>query len=380
MKKFGLAIAGYLHKTDRWLLLLWTAASALAVLFLYGMYRADIIETGKLPGTLEMHIVASCIGLVAALIISLLDYHMLLQLWKLYLPVCVILVGMTFFTSFATIRGDNQAWLVFTLGSREVSMQPSEFLKLSMVTTLAIHIAKIQDDLNRLPNVIALALHGGAYVLLIQLQGDSGSALIFAAIFAAMVFCAGINWRYILAALAALIIATPLLWLKIMSEDQKMRFRILINPELSERYAWQQSQAINAFGFGGLEGSGIFGGKYVNVPEAYNDFIFSYIGQSAGFIGALGVLVLLLAIAFKVLYNSRIAADTEGKMICIGIFAMLVAQCIINVGMCLGMLPVIGVTLPLFSAGGSSVLSLYLGLGLVLSVYCHTGRSLFYDE
>jgi rod shape determining protein RodA len=113
------------------------------------------------------------------------------------------------------------------------------------------------------------------------------------------------------------------------------------------------------------------------VYEAYNDFIFSFIGQSAGFMGCLGVLALLAVICFKILWNSQVATDFEGRYLCIGVFAMLIAQIFINVGMCLSLLPVIGVTLPLFSAGGTSVLTLYLGLGLVLSVYAHREEPLF---
>lgn len=377
MKKIASAITGYLRATDKWLLLFWVGASAVSVLFLYGLHATGFAS----EDTVTMHIFSSGLGLAAALIISMIDYHLLLKLWRLYVPVCLILVGMTFFAGLGgTVRGDNMAWLNVKLLGQSFSIQPSEFLKIAFITTFALHIAKVKEELNRLPNILALCLHGAVPVLIIQYQGDSGSALIFLGIFLAMLFCAGINWRYILAAALALAAAVPILWFYIMTDDQKMRFLVVSNPELSESYAWQQQQAISALGYGGMEGTGIFAGRHIYVAEAYNDFIFSFIGESTGFIGCLGVIVLLAAISFKILYNSRLAADDEGRFICIGLFAMIVCQTIINLGMCLSLLPVIGVTLPLFSSGGTSVLSLYLGLGLVLSVYGHPKTDLFSDK
>lgn len=376
MKHIGSAIGGYLRTTDKWLLLLWTGASALSILYLYGIYLAEIWLYDF--GQLRVQIIARGLGMVLALILSLVDYHVLRGLWKLYLPMCLVLVAMTFFAATGgTVRGDNQAWLSIGIGGFSFSAQPSELLKISFITTFALHIAKVREHINTMPNILLLCLHGGAHVLLIQLQQDSGSALIFLAIFFVMLFCAGVQWRYIGAAVVAMGAALPVLWMKIMSDDQKMRILVLLNPEVSEKYAWQQNQAMSALGYGGLQGTGILGGKHVYVAEAYNDFIFSFIGESSGFIGGLGVVALLLVIAFKVLYNSRLAADDVGRFICIGVFAMLVSQMVINLGMCLRLLPVIGVTLPLFSSGGTSVLSMYMGLGLVLSIYCHSKHSLF---
>lgn len=377
MKKLGAAVTGYFRRTDKWLLFFWTGASALSVMFLCGLYYRDIQPGEDLPSIVSTHLVASLLGLGAAVLISLFDYRVFLKLWKLYAPLCVLFVLMTFFSAFSSTRGDNQAWLVFQFGSFEQSVQPSEFLKISFITTMSVHIAKVRGHINRLSTVLLLCLHGGAHILLIHQQGDDGTAIIFAAIFAVMLFCAGIGWRYIAAAGVGLAAFVPILWTRILSEDQKMRILVLQNPDLDPSKAYQQTRAINAMGLGGMQGVGLFPESPYYVPEAYNDFIFSFIGQAAGFVGCLGVVVLLMAIAFKILYNSRLATDDQGRFICIGMFAMIVAQIIVNLGMCLGLLPVIGVTLPLFSAGGSSVLSLYIGLGLLLSVYTHPNTSLF---
>lgn len=377
MKKIGSAIAEYFRVTDRLLILLWPFASALSAVYLYGLYHAGLISSNS---QMKTQIVASCIGLLGAVIISLIDYHFLLKLWKLYMPLCVALVALAMFTSLGKVRGDNQAWLIIPIGNG-ISLQASEFLKLSFITTMSIHIAKVREHINRLSTVALLLAHGMAHVLLIQWTGDSGTALVFVFIFVIMIFCAGIGWRYVIAALAAMAGIIPLLWFKIMSLDQKMRILVLLNPSLDKDYSLQQQRGLSALGYGGMEGTGIFNAdRYIYVPEAYNDFIFTFIGGTTGFIGALGIIVLLLVISFKVFHGATHAVDDQGKFICIGVFAMIITQTIINLGMCLSVLPVIGVTLPLFSAGGSSVLSMYTALGLVLSVHRHSNSTLFYSD
>ena len=372
MKKL---LAGYWRALDKTLLLLWVTASGCSVLFLYGLFSSGLISDS---GTVYKQAAFSGLGLVIAIGISLMDYHVLLKLWKLFCPVAVLLVVLTLFLGSDT-RSDR-AWLEFSIGSFYTSLQPSEFLKISFIATMTIHINKAREHLNEPVQLLLLGAHAMAHVGLIQLQGDSGSALIFLFIFLFMIFFAGISWKYIAAAVAAMGPVMYVVWFHIMTLDQQMRFRILYDPELDAAYAYQQTQGKLALGLGGLQGTGIFSGRHVRVPEIYNDFIFTFIGEATGFMGCLGVIVLLTAIAFKVLYNSSQAIDDSGRLLCVGVFAMMMSQMFINMGMCLSILPVVGITLPLFSAGGSSVIALYAGLGLVLSVYCHSGTGLFYTD
>jgi len=373
MKKVWSAINGYMHITDKWLMLFCLVASALSVLLLTGLYNSDLSNMTRIVTQTG----AVLIGLAAAIVISCMDYNILLKLWKIYLPLCLILVAATFVVGKA--RGGDQAWLEFSLAGRSFSLQPSELLKISFITTMALHISKVEDELNRLPNVLLLCLHGGLHIVVINFQ-DSGTALIYAVIFLIMLFCAGIQWRYILVAAGVAAAMAPILWNYVLSEYHRMRILIIFNPELDPDYAYQQLRSAIALGTGGIEGTGLFAGKHVPVPEVYNDFIFSFIGESLGFMGCIGTILLLLAIALKVLYNSSIAKDTTGRFICIGVFAMISSQTIVNVGMCLGVMPVIGVTLPFLSCGGTAVLSMYIGLGLVLSVYSHSNTALFYEK
>lgn len=137
---------------------------------------------------------------------------------------------------------------------------------------------------------------------------------------------------------------------------------------------WQQWRGRIALANGGLFGQGLFHGQLTQtgeVPESYNDFIFVSIGEELGLLGCLLVLVLLAAICLRILRIGAIAREKRGKLICVGVFAMLFSQIIINLGMCLSITPVIGVTLPFFSAGGTSLLCLYCGIGVIMSVYMH---------
>ena len=151
----------------------------------------------------------------------------------------------------------------------------------------------------------------------------------------------------------------------------------LFNPEKYPGVIWQQVQGQISIGAGGIKGIGFFADTHHTVPLMYNDFIFSYIAESIGLIGSIVLIALLFGIAIRALYISRICTDSLGAYICIGIFGMVIFQSLINIGVNLSLLPVIGITLPFVSAGGTSVLTMYIGIGILLSVIMHNRRTLF---
>ena len=165
-----------------------------------------------------------------------------------------------------------------------------------------------------------------------------------------------------------------------MNEDQRQRIEMIVTGNLDPSgIGYQQWHGLLSIGSGQLLGTGLFGSEHRYVPAMRNDFIFAFLGEAMGFVGCLIVILLLLGICSRILWTSHLAQDDLGRYICIGIFAMIAFQSILNIGMCLSMLPVIGVTLPFFSAGGTSAAALYLGIGVVLSVYMHSRRHLFMD-
>jgi rod shape determining protein RodA len=214
----------------------------------------------------------------------------------------------------------------------------------------------------------------------IHIQGDDGTVLIFALVFIVMCLWAGIKLRYFAVFGAITAALVPLIWGFVMNDEHRNRLLALFFPDESTvtGYGWQQYQGKLSIAGGGLFGSGIFNGNRVQrgiVPEQENDFILTVAGEELGFIGCIIVLVLLLFIMLRILKTAKNSADYRGKLICGGVFALIASQVIINLGMVLGFFPVIGVTLPLFSSGGSSVISVLICIGLVQSVYSAENNS-----
>ncbi len=327
-------------------------------------YRVAIVQGG-----------ASFLGLALSIGLSFIDYHLLAHLWPLHAAASWALVMLTFVIGYSPLDTTNKAWLKLPMG---MSLQPSELAKISFIVTFALHLYTVKEDLNR-PGQLLLALaHMAVPAGIIHLQGDDGTVLIFLAIGISMLFAAGLSWKYIAVGIVGAGIALPLLWPRL-ENYQRERVVALFHQEDEEyaRVLYQQLRGKIAIGSGQITGRGLFSGDHYYVPLAYNDFFFSYISQCLGFIGSMLVILLLLSICIRTIKTGLQAADTLGTYICVGVFAVILAQTVINLGMNLLLLPVIGVTLPFFSAGGTSVTMLYLCIGIVLSVYRHQPHELF---
>ncbi|HIZ55792.1 MAG TPA: FtsW/RodA/SpoVE family cell cycle protein, partial [Firmicutes bacterium] len=225
-------------------------------------------------------------------------------------------------------------------------------------------------------NLFPLILHGMIPIGMILLQRDVGSALVFGAIFVMMLFVAGLSWKIVIASLGAVIVAAPIVWQSdLLNEFQKQRILVIFNPELDLlNYGYQQWRGRISLGSGQLFGRGLFTGSSSFVPVVHNDFIFAYIGQVLGFVGCVATAALLLCICIRILVNSMRAKDALGCYICTGVFAIMIFQSVVNIGMVLCVMPVIGVTLPFISCGGTSVVTMYLAMGLVMSVHAYSKR------
>lgn len=376
MKHLFAAVGRYIRQTDLLLLFLCLVASSVGFLMISGIIYMEMTSVRNLI----MQVIATGLGLIGAVVLSLFDYRTLAGLWKLHVPAAILLVLATLV--FGTQRGDadDVAWLIFPITSTfSLSLQPSELLKISYVLSFALHLETVRENINQIKTLIPLCIHGLYPVLLIHIQGDDGTALVFLCVFVSMIFAAGLSWKYICAAAMAAVAAVPIVWNLVMSEDQKNRIIAVLNPGFDQQnIGWQQYQGRISIGSGQIWGIGIFSEEHrTSVPEIQNDFIFAFIGESWGFVGGLFVILLLTAIALRILANSSVSQDYLGKYICVGICSIVIFQMLINIGMCLSILPVIGITLPFISCGGTSVTTLYLGIGLALSVYMHNRTTLF---
>ncbi len=368
-------IADFIRETDKVLLSLCLFTS------FYG--AAIVLSATRFTGTSRaffVQLLGLLIGLVAAVIISkITSYDRFVRAWPIFAIVAIGLVGLTFFIGYAPEGTDDKAWIKLPAG---MSFQPSELLKIAFTITFARHVSAVEGKESSFKNILLLCLHGAVPVMLIHFQGDDGTALILAIMFIVMMFAAGIKMRYFIIAFALIAIAIPLLWVGIMTDDQKSRFEILFNLE-SDIYGkgWQQWRARTAMANGGFFGQGYMKGEFVQgnkLPKGYNDFIFSSAGEELGILGLIVIMALLLAICVRILIVAHRAKNKAGKIICSGIFAMIAAQSIINIGMCTCLLPVIGITLPFFSAGGTSLVATFLGIGLVNNVYMHRANRVMY--
>jgi len=368
LKRIRAAAISYIRSTDRLTWAFCIVLSGLSLLLLSGLYNTGYAGSRNLI----VQSAAVVLGLLMVLVLSNIDYEVIANLWKLYLPLCYGLVLATFLVGAA--RGDDQAWI--TIGG--FSLQPSELLKVAFIMAFGLHLSKVEGQVNEPRQLVLLCLHGGLPVLLIHFQGDDGSALMIGLIFLSMLFAAGLSWHYIVAAVGAAAVLSPLVWFFVMNEDHRNRFLIMFDPMSDPQgYGLQQLKGLLAIGSGQLRGSGLFSGDHVYVPEIRNDFIFSFVGNSMGFIGCLLVICLLSGLCARLLYNAFHARDPLGRYICVGAFAMVAFQSIFNIGMCLSLLPVIGITLPFLSSGGSSVIALYAAMGLVVSVKMHSSDKMF---
>lgn len=368
-------IRSVFRRIDTVVLCLCVAFSALSVLLLLGIKQMPQNVIGM--RTVLMQVVASGLGLLIALVLAHLDYNNLAKWWKLYVPPVVLLMVLTY-TKLGQTRTDaietNRSWL--NLGF--TSIQPAEFLKIAFILSLAFHLSKTQGRLGEPRVLLPVAAHAIFPVLLIILQKDWGVAIIMLFIVVVMIIMAGLPLRWILVGTAGVGVFVPLAWKFILDDYQKIRFLLLQDPEkYALREAYQQLQGRISFGSGQIFGIGIFSDAHRYVPDMYNDMIFTFIGESLGFIGTLAVVAGYIWLLARILQIGIRCENRLGRYICVGVFAMLASQIMINIGMCLLVSPSVGVTLPLLSAGGSSVLSVYAGIGLVLSVKYNEKSNMF---
>ena len=365
----------FIEQTDFIFLGMCGICSALSVYSIYSIYMTTSAVSNIRVVLVQMG--ASIIGLVAAVLLSIIDYKELCEWHKVHMAFCIGLMILTAFIGYGPEGTTNKAWIELPGG---MSLQPSELLKISMIVTLAHYLEKYKDNINEVNTLIKLVVIAIIPFAFVAIQRDGGTMIVYACIIASMFFAAGISWKLIAVAGGAAVIGLPLMWFTGIIEDyQKNRILAIFDPTNPEfkSIMVQQNAGMVSIGSGQLFGKGFMTDAHNNVPLPQNDFIFSFIAESVGFVGILLVLGVILGMCFRILVIGNRSADMSGGLICVGVFAMLIFQTIINIGMNLSVLPVIGITLPLFSAGGTSVLATYCAVGVVLSVARHNKKNLF---
>ena len=362
-------------------LILLTICLILSVLGAIMVSSATFFGTdgGKLSRDTSVMILAMCLGVAAALVISFIDYDIILKLWPVVAGGCVLVMLLLFpFGVSPDARSDAFSW--FKIGS--LYFQPSEVVKIGFIITFAYHLSKVKKNISNLKNVFFLCVHAMVPISLVVLTGDMGSALIFIFVFIGMMYAAGVHALYFPAGAAIIAAAFPVIWLKVFDDIQRNRILALFSPEDYPTEIYQQNQALQAIKNGGFWGMGLYKGEMTHsgyLPECENDMIFSVVCEEFGFIGAFGLLLLFFLLALRIVKIGKRANNFAAELICYGVAFMIVSQAIVNIGMCTRLLPVIGITLPFISAGGSSTICLYLAIGVVMSVY-RSSKGLGYED
>lgn len=370
MRKFFKAIKNFIIETDKILLLLCALASAYGCVSVLSATLWTVSEGEKFSRDFLVMCAACIAGIVIALIISLIDYEFIMKMAPFIGLFCIGIMLLLFAVGVGPLeRPDAKTWLKF--GS--VYFQPSELVKIGYIITFGVHLEKLKGNINHPLSILQLGVHALVPILLVMKSGDMGSALVFIIITVAMLFVAGLHWGYFLGGGLLVVAALPLAWVFVLDNIQKERFLALAYPELYTDVIYQQERGMAALGGGGITGQGLFQGRLTQtpdaIPEAENDMIFAVIGEELGLVGTVLALLLLTFIVIRIIRTGRHDNIGNTKVMCYGVAAMIAGQVIINVGMCLMLLPVIGITLPFFSAGGSSNLCIYFSIGLILSFY-----------
>lgn len=372
MRKILDFFGGWIRQVDLVLLALCTGTTLFGCLMIASATR----YTGSYKNVI-VQIAALGLGIVAYILMSMLDLNEIGKHWKWLLGGSLVLILLLKSPLGMDGGTGNRAWL--GIKNFPVNLQPVEIVKITFIIVLARQLQYLQEkrDLKSIPSVGMLAGHLGLVVgLYAAISGDMGSALVLIFIFACMCYVAGVAKRWFVLGLLGGGFAFYVLW-----ETDK------INPYMKDRFltlfdhdmdplgiGWQQTRSLLALGGGKLTGQGLFNGTQTqsasawSLPARHTDFIFSVIGEELGLLGCLLTILLLAAIIFRCVLVARHAQTKPDMYICVGVAAMLIFQTISNIGMCLFVMPVIGLTLPFISYGGSSIVTLFAAMGMVSGI------------
>ncbi len=367
MEKLKMFLHDAVRRVDPVLLICTTLLSVISLVTVYG--AVDNFGMSKL----KMQFAMAVAGVLVTFVVANLDYHVILdRLWLPMIVFSVALLGITLVLgdTGAAAETANKSWL--TIPGIGIAIQPSEFVKITFICTFSKHLSLVQGTLNRPRTLILLCLHAMAIVGLILLSGDLGVALVYMVPVLIMLFSAGLHWGYFAGLAGVVLVAFPFLW-DFLASYQQDRIVVGFNPELDPLdKGWQPLLSRQCIENGGFFGVGLHsGGDYEQLAASHTDFILATICEKFGFVGGFLVIATMAVLIVRVLWIARNAEHDYGMLIAVGVAAVLIAQTLENIGMCLALLPTVGITLPFLSCGGSSMLATFILLGMVHSVASH---------
>ena len=365
-------LADFFQQADLVLLALCCTATLYGIVLIFSATR--YLGSNKL---VVVQFVAMLLGICMYITFSMVDLEVLMKRWKWVLAFNILFI-LLLRTPLGISRGGNRAWLKFP--GLPVNIGPAEVVKITFVLLLAKQLEWLREekrDLKSFPSALMVGAHAigmcGFYFLV---SGDMGNGLVFLFIFICMAFVAGFALRWFVLLFGGGTAAVAAAWkLGIMPDYMQGRFLALFDHNYDPLgVGWHQNRSLLTLGAGGWFGQGYLKGTQTqsadswSLPGRHTDFIFSVCGEELGLVGCLAVIALLAAIIIRVLLVAKNSQTSFYCCVCVGMAAMLIFQTLINIGMCLFIMPTIGITLPFFSYGGSSIVTLFAAMGVVSGI------------
>ena len=341
------------------------------LLCIYGivMIRSATLSFGH-DRNVKVQTLATILGFVGIFVLVLMDYQVI---GKLYIPiyvVCIILLVLVVLFGTGEEQWGANSWLA--IGG--FSFQPAEISKVGVIIFLAKYISNKKKRINEPITLLKILILAGIPILLILMQPDLGTAIVFVFFIVIMLFVAGLDYKYFGYAFLAGIISLPIIWLNL-ADYQKNRIFSFLNPEMDlSDSGYQAMQSKIAIGSGKVFGRGLFQGvqtQYNYIPEKQTDFIFAVVGEELGFIGGIALIFLYFMLLYRLVKIARNSNDTFGSMMIIGFAAMFFIHIWENIGMTIGLMRITGIPLPFMSYGGTFQLINLLCIGIALSISVH---------
>ena len=361
------SVTNYIKNTDLYLVAIALLCSAYGMVLIYSATLNPASWQDGSTRNLFIQGAAIILGLGAFFIMSLIDLETMSGWWKIFVLINIGL-QMLLFTPLGTEVNGQRAWL--DLGV--TSLQPGELGKLIFIFTLAAHISEIKEHISEWRGLFVIALHTLIMMAAVVIaSGDTGMAIQYFMIALIMLFAAGLSLKCLAIGAGLGVVSIPILWNFVLQGYQITRILVLFDPSIDLDASRQATYGKIAIGSGQMTGQGLTHGTMTQmqlVSENHTDYIFSVAGEELGFIGCMLIIGLLTLLILRLFYVSYRASTTFSSLLAVGVGGMFLFQTFMNIFMNVGLLPVMGLTLPFFSYGGTSVLTMYAALGIAAGV------------
>ena len=393
MRRIIPALKYFFSKADMLLLFLCVSATALGTVVIASATRY-FGETRYI----WIQLAALGLGVIVYILFTMIDIDIIAERREV-LFIFNILLNLLLFTPFGIEVYGNRSWLDFPF--LPFNIQPGEICKITFIILLAKTMSTHQRTISKPGTVLRIGFEVVfMFLLVVVSSSDDGVAMMYVLIFLIMAWTGGVSWIWFALGIAAVIIAAPIAWeleiggRALFDDYQKQRILMLFDETIDpqgEGVRWHTNNSLLTLTNGGVTGMGLFNGTRTQVgalSQQHTDFIFSVVGEELGIVGCVFVLLLLLSIVARCIYVGVKSGSYMNRQICIGIAGMMIWQIFINVGMCIGLTPVIGLTLPFMSYGGSSLLTMYAAMGIISGIHmrpapdssAHYVRPAYYRE